>query len=393
MSVTVLRSLEKEVAPVTRLSIAPKLQRFDVISSESAENDFVDVLRRNNESTSNIIVTRPEDLFLDSKAKVQGRFTMSTIALASLCSRLVPGLSQTAANIAGDSLTDAELEASNEHSSAVAVDWINAAIKLRFRRVRGFTLVVDREQKRVEGVVGRKYAFVSNLELYSRAKEFANKSNRKVVFSDAALVGRRMALRFRDIKPLFTSTDDTYFAGFHFANSETGDCSVRASAMIIRQRGNTKSLSEFSDGGKIAHVKGRTFGTRLTELLTGLTFTAKDIQKYKTAICDMLIRTNLNCGGTESHHDSRVKSIINQLRLAGLGTEVAAAVVKHALVYGSCKTDRLTAQDNPLDKFKTRTAFDIYNAITYRAKLLDIDSQEKAEQIAFRMLSGKVVLH
>lgn len=380
------KSLEKPI----RLSTPSTFVRFVAETDPQAEAKFVDTLEKYHKRTSNIVLTRPEDLYFDAKGKLQGRYTMSSLALSSLCSKLLAGLAQTVGNLAGSALDDQELALSTEHDPVLALRWINDVVRLRFERIKGFSLIVDTELKRVEGLVGRKYAFLPNLDLYKRAKAFINKAKRKAQFNEAALSGRRLMLRFKETEPLFNLHDaEPYYGGFHFANSETGDCSVKASSVIIRHLGDSKAVSQFADGSKIAHVKGKAFEQKFDELLERVRIKSAEQIKDHEANMYRLLQTNLGLGGNDAAHAKRTRQLELQLQKRGLHADFSHSVVRQVLVQGGQLTAQLNAKNNPMQVYGSRTMLDLYNAITARAKTLPLDEQEVAEQLAYKLLTGK----
>jgi hypothetical protein len=386
-------TLKKQAKPV-RLSTPPMFIRFIGEADGQAEAKLVDTLEKYHKRTSTIILTCPNDVFFDSKGRVQGRYELSTLALTSLCSKLLPGLAQTVNNLAGSFVRDdQELSASTIHDPVLALRWINDTIKLRFEKIKGFSLVVDTECGRIEGIVGRKYAFLPNLELYRRAKEFVSKLDRPAAFNEAALIGRRLMLRFREIDPLFNlgaRLPEQYYGGYHFANSETGDCSVKASAVIVRQQGDSKSISEFADGSKIAHIKGKAFDRKFAELLDRVRIkTSEQIHSHESNMI-RLMQTNLGLGNNDQTHKRRVKQLETFLQKHGLHSEFSQSVVRHVLVQGSHRTALVQVHQKPMQVYSTRTLLDLYNALTYRAKTLPLEEQEVAEQLAYKVLIGKV---
>lgn len=377
-----------------RLVSQPTYLRFDIATDPEAESRLKELLQAYSKNTLVIILTRPEDAYLNSDALLQGRFSLSQSAFASLCSRLLPGLAQAAHNLAGSRLSDEQLSVSKTHSLPMAVDWINSLITLRFLRIRNYSLIVDTEKQIVEGFVGRKYAYLPNLDLYQKATDFVSAAKRKSKFCEAVLSGRRLMLRYKDVKPLFTITkkagiEEPFYSGFHFSNSESGDCSIKASSVLIRDWGNTKAVSDFADGSKIAHVKGKQFENRFTELLERLRFKSDDIVKHKANI-QRLMATSLNLGGTAERHEKSVRAIERKLLSKGLPADFVQGVVKHALVNGSYKNDTVTSKQEPMEVFAKRTLFDLYNAIGHRAKFLVVDDQELAEQIAYKLLTNEL---
>jgi hypothetical protein len=384
-------ALKKLASPI-RLSTPSTFVRFVSETDPQAEAKFVGTLEKYHKRTVNIVLTRPEDAYFDARARMQGRYTLSSLALSNLCSKLLPGLAQTVNNLAGSNIeSDEELVLSAQHDPVLALRWINDTIKLRFDKIKGYSLVVDTELRRVEGLVGRKYAFLPNYTLYQRAKEFIAKADRPAVFNEAALMGRRLMLRFKENQLLFDlDRSEQFYGGYHFANSETGDCSVKASSIIIRQLGDTKAVSEFADGSKVAHVKGKAFEQKFDELLERVRIkTAEQIKQHESNMY-RLVQTNLGLGVDELSHAKRIRQLEQQLQRKGLQSDVCQSVLKHVLVQGSQLTATLQPHKQPMQIYSSRTYLDLYNALTTRAKTLPLDEQEVLEQLAYKLLIGKV---
>lgn len=332
---------------------------------------------------------------MDKQARIQGKYRLTTQALSQLCSRLAPGYAQTVHDIAGSYRTEAQ--STDGFDPQLAISITNRLIRLRFSRINGYCMIIDREKKQVDGIVGRKYAFFSNLDLYMTAKDFVKQSNPPAFFKDAAIYGRRMMVRFGYSKPLFvvpvkkTGTDDPFYGGYHFANSEIGDCSIKAGATIIRALCDNKAVSEFTDGSRLTHVRGKRFEEKLYNLLDQVQLKAEHAGQYKAGIA-ILITQNLGLGKDEESHARRLSEIVSQLHRHGLTKQMADAVVARALVNGSYKHEALLHGKDPMRVYATRTAYDMFNALTAEAKKRSIDVQEKAEQLAFKMLSGRFVL-
>lgn len=382
-----------QTTAATRLTVPTDIARFDLSKDKLAESKLSELLESSHKNTLVIAITKPEDIYFDSTARLQGRYKLSAGSLANLCSRLLPGLAQTINNLAGSKLTDEQLAASSSHNPTMAVKWLNEVIRLRFNRVKGYSLIVDSYKKVVEGFVGRKYAYLSNLDLYNKATEFVSTAKRPAQFCEAVLQGRRLMLRYKDTEPLFaiekaTGVLEPFYGGFHFANSESGDCSIKASSVLIREWGNTKAVSDFADGSKIAHVKGRQFDLKFTDLLDRLKFKSEEIVSHKNSI-QRLMRTSLHLGKTPEAHSKAIKLLERRLIGKGLPYDFVQSTIRHLLVHGSYKNDTISSDQEPMTVFERRNLFDLYNALGHRAKFLEVDEQELAEQVAFKLLTNK----
>ena len=373
-----------------RLAVASETHRFHSRKDKDAEAKLLEVLEEQFKYTDNVFVNKPEDLLMSKSAKVQGKYRLTTQALSQLCSRLAPGYAQTIHDIAGT--RRAESQDSEEYDLQLAISITNRLIKLRFNRLNGYCMILDRNKKRIDGFVGRKYAHFSNLDLYKRVKEFTKSAKPSAAFCDGALSGRRIMVRFMNSEPIFDiptlgTAFEPYYGGYHFANSEIGDCSIKAGAAIIRRRTDGKAVSDFANGSRLAHVKGRRFEERFFHLLDSVQLKADKVGEFQKNLVRLQAEP-LKLGGDEESHKKRKKAIVLRLHRSGLTKKTAEAVVGRALMKGSYKTSELVSGQDPMRVFSQRTAYDIFNALTMEAKRHTVDVQEKVEQIAFKLMSG-----
>jgi hypothetical protein len=232
---------------------------------------------------------------------------------------------------------------------------------------------------------------VSNWELLQRSKDYVLASARssRPEFAEAILYGRRMIVRFKDRNPAFEldSPDgpDLFYGGFHFANSEVGGYAIRAATLVLRQMCDNKAVSPFQEGGKLAHLKGKKFDRRFAELLEGVSMKAARLKKFREQMLKMRMM-RLGLGGTKEQHDAAVKSISKQLRSKGLTSKFAETVIEHVITNGSYPSQRIRASQSPLSVAATRSLYDLFNAVTGKAKQLEFSGQEAAEQVAYRLI-------
>jgi hypothetical protein len=372
-------SLELAVDPISR--------RFNVKRADSAEADFQEALDQDFVSTDTLYVARPRDIMLNSRAEVLGRYKLTTSALSQLCSRLVPGASQMVADVSG--LRSSHRDGS-QFDVGLAIRIVNDLIRLRFDNIDGFGLVIDRDRSTIEGLVGRKYEFFPNKDLYDRVNQFLGEADVSTSFCEAVLSGRRMMLRYCNTDPLFEipherRTNEPFFGGFHFDNSEVGDCSVRASTMIVRQWCDNKAIGSFLEGGKISHVRGKKFEIRLQMLFDKVHKKVSEVTSLKDNVL-FLMDQSLGLGGSEESHELRVNRLVKQLNRKGLTKEFAGTVIDRLLTFGSYRSDAVQQGRRPYDLYETRNSYDLFNALTHEAKSRTIETREHVEQLAYQML-------
>lgn len=380
------------------LAEPPDLLRYRVTEfgrESEVYGELVEYLDRQAANTQIVSISRPQEVLLDTSARVQGRYRMTTAALSQLCSNLAPGLSQLVGSLSGSHVQQQGLDDNSGNDPGLAIRFINDLVKLRFPRVDGYSMITDQSTGRIDGFVGRKYAFFSNQDFVDRLADFVADTKPAVVFSEAALQGRRLILRYRTADPAFeipqnAKVNEPYFGGFHFGNSETGDCSVKAATSILRVWCSNRAVSEFQSGSKIPHIRGAAFHRRLAELLDRIADQAEDIPKLRDGIVQ-LANTPLGLGIDNETHDKRVKTLQTRLQKRGLKADFAREVIEHTLLYGSYRAAALQGGQNPMTVYSSRSAYDLFNALTHRAKTMSLDGQERAEQIAFSMIGKPII--
>lgn len=376
------------------LAVEPVYHNFNVNKQEDAEEALGVVLDNHCDNTENFKLTAHSDVFLHTNGKIQGTYQLTIPALAQLCSRLAPGLSQAVLDLSGVRPRKGNNWENAPTDAAMCSKMINAIIKCRFDDLlSGCSMIIDHSTNTVEGIVGKSYKLFTNKDMLDRIRTFVSDLDEPASFCEAALAGRRLHLRFKNADPLFEipckrNTSEPFFGGYHFVNSETGECSVKAAALIIRQWCDNKAISEFREGGKLFHVSGTSFDQRFSGLLERVQLKAQEATKYRDRVLNM-IATNLGLGGTNANNEERMKKIHVQLHRQGLLPGFCTSVISRVLASGSYRADSFPRTANPLKVYQQRTEYDLFNALTHEAKSTSLDNQEKAEQIGYKMLTGK----
>lgn len=214
--------------------------------------DYLDEAR----ATRPLLIKRPEDVLLSLSGLVQQRYQLTPWGLWSLCRRLSPNLGAVVADLAGLSSKQIGIK-KFEPDIKTAVSVINTIIRSRFSHaLEGARLIVDPVRKTIDGVVGSRYAYLSNTQLYESSSAFAKTVNGELI--SASLLGRRILLRYACPTPVFEANGRTYSLGWAFSNSETGQSAVRGGLLLVDEahhssmrsvfrKTHTKSLEEYFD--------------------------------------------------------------------------------------------------------------------------------------------------
>lgn len=361
----------------------------------NAETAFAAELQRSFRATYLRPLRTAQELLLDKDCRLPGSFKLSVQALGSICRLLGLGLSQTVFDIGG---VDEAGTDERPTDLDLAIRLFNDAVKLRFAaRLKEKRLVMDRQYQQVDGLVGPRYELYHNLKLYEHADRWLASGPVPVKFHEAILSGRRMSLRYRTVEPLFEVPDnrtgyEPFFGGYHLGNSETGDCSVKAAVVIIRQWCDNKALAEFAGGGSVKHISNKQFEQRLHQLLERVQLRPEESATFKRQIIRLMGRP-LGLGGDEERHVARSECVVRRLEQAGMTSRLAKQVLDRTLSFGSYRNDavapELLSRETALERWASRTEYDVFNAITFVAKAMAIESQERLEQVAYRLMLGK----
>lgn len=384
------------------IAVPPTCIRFSDVKGSPGLPELTERLEAQ-DSTEPVEIRQPEDVFLSSEGRVQRVFQFTTIGLSQLCSSLAPGLAHYVADVAGLRARETDRGSPELFSPMTAIKAVNAAIRLRFHdRLMGHGLIVDGRNRRVEGVVGPRYRFFSNLELLGVCNEFVARLDPPARFYEAALAGRRLLLRYKSPRPLFSldtphDRKEPFYQGWHFSNSEIGDCSVRTAFVLVRQWARAMAIRHT---GRVVHIKGDNFGPKLDVLFRE--FRQISEEESTTDFAERLIALRqefLGFGGNNKEHGKRLQAIVTRLSRGRFSKQDAKKAVGYALTNGSYRTERLAAgkrvdllDPDLFGAFRRRTAFDLYNALTLCSRKNLPEQQEIAEELAYRLLTDQFKL-
>lgn len=354
-------------------------------------------------------IKQADDLLLDEKTcKLGKRYRLTAAALSQLCSMLCPGFGQVVCDVAGIRRAGKSGEP-GVYSTREAAKLFNAMVRFRGARLKGNELILDRRSRTVEGVVGPEYQFFSNMEFWNQVQEFLASSGVRTVFHGAIYRNRRLSIRYKFRQPAFTIATklgkrEPFYGGWHFSNSEVGDCAVHMAAILLRGWSSSVTLVHMPDIRKLVHRGARAgFYDKLGTSFETLSTKSGVPSTFKSQV-EQLASIPLGLGGSPKSHEKKVKALKTRLARSKLGPRLANEIVQHVLFCGSYKADAVRRDsDTPAsfaelqqatntEVFEARTAFDLFNALGIRAKYEKPERQELAEQLAYKVLVGQFTL-
>ncbi len=368
------------------MSLTVPFKSYHFASHEEAS--LHSMLREVDAHTVLVPISSPRtDLYLqEDTGRTANGYVYTDNSFAQMCSFVSPGLGILVNDISGQYRKAGEEK--QFFSGELAIRMLNELIKLRYeRKLGGLQIVRNTQDKTIDGIVGAKYRYLANSELLSSLTQMLNKAHK---FHEAFLYGRQLVVRYIDTTKSYTLSNEEFTSGFHFGNSEIGEKSLRAAAVLVRKLTGNCILYPFKgdEGARIIHT-GKDFEKRfytLIDTIVNATLSPDDLQKYDAQICGKSLKLG------KDDHQRRAKQLAQILSRKTLTNEFTTKVVTSAIVQGrdikSTMIDALPSEQTQI--MASRTVFDLIVALIREATLLNIAHREFAENLAYKLLLGWV---
>lgn len=345
-------------------------------------------LREVDEGTVIYPPSSADDLMLKSNGATRAHGNRYTVpAFNSVAQAVAPGLSLLVPNIAG--INRRPRSSREAFSQKEAIRIFNAIVDLRFDDDLSLCqLVVNERDGHIEGLLGPKTQYLENLTLFQMIQDMLGDTV-DTEFCEGLVAGRHLMLRYTHTEELTTiegEESDAFYYGYHFANSESGDASVRAAPLIYRALDGTGSLIHLKEAGRQFHT-GKDFAAKLSHLISSVLLTDTDSERLRAYLVSMSKQTLDLDPETPGALKRQMESLEQSLRYdtKAVTNAMARNIVKHAVYVGSygaepdTDVEYLTHRNSVI---RERTRFDVYNAITREAQRLSIPVREGVERTA-----------
>lgn len=378
------------------LSVEPDARRF----TSGQAGALLQHLQESESSSLFYPITADREVLFDADGRtVAGQSRFTHWAFFQLCQAVSPGLHRLVMDLSGMNRSAEAPRSDYSFSDAVAV--LNLMIRRRFSsKLYGHHLLRDRRTNVIHGVVGSNYRWLPNKDLYDRTNTIVRASRRPMQFHEAVLNGRWLMLRFRQTDPFFSvpgpESEDPFYSGFHFSNNEVGLASVRAAAILLRGQDWTASMTPVV---RLVHSSGRGFEQKLEMILAGVAERLRDPMFYQQNVLSRLLPVLLGLGRDsagawrdERSERRRRDDLAHSLTRKKISGSLARRIISSVVAIGSYDGPRAEMTRTMRSTWATRTVYDLYNAIGREARRLSIGWQEKAEQLAYALLTGRLAI-
>lgn len=344
-----------------------------------------------NENTRVIPVSDINQLQLtdDGKTEADG-FSFTPIAFRQICSLLSPGLAGLFLDVSG--LRGDTSEAPRRYSLPLALTIFNFMLAQRFETdLDSKWMVVDLRDGSIDGIVGKSYQRLSNLEVLNQTARVLDHYQRDVELQTATVIRRRFSVHYTEKQSLIEG-EDSFHRGYYFSNSEVGDGAMVGSPSLFRLFNEGRALGYAGRKGRLNHT-GKDFQPRLESLIDRV---IESSLKPDTAEEWILRTQNTSLGFTDDldANDKRFESLKQLFIAKRISAGLAQRVLRNAVLQGSFEVSALPSMRLvPENIWYTRTEYDLVNSMLRCSQTLPVLQREQIEQLAFAVLSGRMQLN
>lgn len=365
--------------------VALAVEPTSVIFSRSDEATLHSKLSRSDLTSDIIDITSVRDVEMSGSGTIGAtNLKPTTWCLYQICKAVCPGLYQALLELTSEDSEDARL---------AAVSMLNQVIRLRFLdRLYGHRFLCNRDEGTIEAMVGTGYKFLSNLDFYEACKNAMQSVHAETRFFEAVLHGRWLMLKYYSVVPLVKTEWDNmnYHAGWHFSSHEGGRASLRATNMIVRGAGLFSMLLPFTKSGPISHRH-----KHISNLLQSMLMHVAGYTWHGSYVhgCLQQVMTRKLGFGLEKEEDelARRKRLVNKLTFSGgVSQSLAARVTANMMLQRYVDKNVRPSYNISREDLAERTVMDLVIAASREAKGRDIASRELLEQLAYKLLVGRI---
>jgi hypothetical protein len=247
---------------------------------------------------------------------------------------------------------------------AAAVSIYNTTLQVRFDVLRERTLLVNHQEKAIEGFLGLDHRMLDNTEFFDIVSDAILDSQPSAQFYRAEIVGRELRLYFIDSNSrrsdLHPDANHTFASGWYFSNREDAGQAVRGALCLYTKFGVAFEPAE-SKYKKVVHA-GADLSGRTAVLATRTAARSIDMREVAEQV-RKLLSTPLKFSDKKSEFDAAIKYWVNYLSKFKIKTDTATDIIKNASTVGSDLKPRDITEVYTKSAMESRTAYDLMASI------------------------------
>lgn len=350
-------------------------------------------LREIEDGTELQAIDGPEDLQLDADACLPNGYRLTSLAFSQISQLIAPGLSSLLPDIVGTTVLPDERASLID--AGLGLTFWNELVTVRWQLFQAHRLIANTVTKQVEGMMGYKHQYLENRVFFEAVQETVERQAPTVKFHAGMLLGRQLALWYRNDTPICTHTINgerwPFFYGYYFTNGEATGTAVRGTLAIYTRAG--LCLAPYKPyGARMSHA-GRNFYQQLSTMLTVITSKEVPLDTLIQGITGLL-ETSLGFDRTwdKQHRLQHQRRLVHALGQTGVPQKIASAAVERGLTAGRLlgKATFMPMHDVS-HLYAKRTLLDLFIPLMHIARAVDLTRRERIERTAFAVLMGHIL--
>jgi len=361
-------------APVTALAFGAN--QFD---------DLKQFLAKRSENTEVVPISDVEQLLMSADGRLsENGYRFNYFGFQALANGLASGLSSLVIELSGESA--ATWAASVEPNLPVAVTIYNSVVRARIDAIRERSLLVDNQERVVEGFLGLNHRMLDNSAFLEIVANEMQEKQPRAQFYRAELVGRELRLFYIDPasrrKDIYSDSRHVLISGWSFTNSEDRGRAVSAGLCLYTRFG--AALERPKGNLRLSHV-GADIAGRAAILVARAAARELDMPAV-VAQLGRLQTTPLGFVEEQEKFQATIDQWVEQLVRRGLIRDDARLIVKNAAMIGADVDPR-----DPIDAYTdaalgARTAYDLFCSLLRFARSEPAKTRDRMQMVAMDMV-------
>lgn len=322
---------------------------------------------------------------------VDNNYRFNPIGFEALSNALSRGLSLIFNELSGESSSRLCYGGVKTDDIATAVSIYNMTLRVRFDAIRERTLLVNHQERAVEGFLGLDHRMLDNTEFFDLVCRSLQEHQPYAQFSRAEIIGRELRLFFIDSKShrndIHPDPQHTFATGWYFSNREDTGQAVRAALCLYTKFG--PAFEPLTSASKVVHAGSDLYG-RTSVLVSRTASRSLDTAKISQSLKKMLT-VPLKYSDDKASFDEAMRYWAAYLAKYKIKLDTARAISRNAAMIGSDLKPREPVEVYTKDVLEKRTMYDLLCSILRAAKNEYAVSRDLLQGAALQMLLPELV--
>jgi hypothetical protein len=371
--------------PLNTRSIFAPVPAFTFSSAQMDE--CRDYLANRTAHTECVPIVDESQLTLNGEGQlVETGYRFNPIGFEALGNALSRGLSIIFNELSGEVPSKVLYSDVKMNDIATAVSIYNMTLRVRFDSIRERTLLVNHQERAIEGFLGLDHRMLDNTEFFDLVCRMLQEHQPSAQFSRAEIIGRELRLFFIDSKSrrndIYPDPQHSFASGWYFANREDTGQAVRAALCLYTKFG--PAFEPVTAQSKVVHSGSDLYG-RTSILVSRTASRALDMNEIAAGL-KRLMQTSMKYSDNKAAFDEAHKRWTAYLAKYKIKLDAARTISRNAAMVGSDLRPREPIEAYTKAALEKRTLYDLFCAVLRSAKSEYAVSRDLLQGVALQML-------